>query len=194
MPDQPSTGETPVSKPKEELLKEAKRLEESTFYSSKGHFVASEIWSQFHLWIGIPTAVLAAVAATSAFANRDMTAGVVSIVIAGLSALSTFLNPNEKAAAHFNAGNSYDALRDKIRIFWAIDCWQENSDKVLTERLKDLSEQKAKLNHSVPQIPSWAYRLAKRGIEAGEGSFQIDTGGEEPRAISRPENRSTLST
>lgn len=190
MPSQPTTGETSVSKSKEEILKEAKRLEESILYSSKGHFVAAEIWSKFHLWIGIPTAVLAAIAATSAFANQDIAAGVVSIVIAGLSAVSTFLNPNEKAATHLNAGNSYDALRDKMRIFWAIDCWQEDSDKVLTERLKDLSEQKAKLNHSCPQIPSWAYQLAKRGIEAGEGSFQIDTEGDDSRVMSHPGDRS----
>lgn len=77
---------------------------------NKGHFVTAEFWSGFHLWVGIPTAILAAVAATSAFASWEIAAGVVSIVIAALSAVSTFLNPNEKAAAHLNAGNSYDAL------------------------------------------------------------------------------------
>lgn len=182
--NQPTTSETQVSRPKEEILREAKRIEESVLYSSKGHFVTAEFWSGFHLWVGIPTAILAAVAATSAFASWEIAAGVVSIVIAALSAVSTFLNPNEKAAAHLSAGNSYDALRDRIRIFWAVDCWKESSEDILTKKLKDLSEEKAKLNQASTQISSWAYRVAKRGVEAGEASFQVDNEGRSPAAQS----------
>jgi hypothetical protein len=46
---------------------------------------------------------------------------------------------------------------------------------VLTEKLKYLSEQKDKLNQSYPQVPFWAYRTAKRGIESGEGDYVIDS-------------------
>lgn len=86
----------------------------------------------------------------------------------------TFLNPNEKSNAHFNAGNNYDSLQNKVRMFWSIDCWREESEQVLTEKLKYFSEQKDRLNQGSPQIPRWAYKLAKKGILEGEADYKID--------------------
>lgn len=88
----------------------------------------------------------------------------------------TFLNPNEKVSAHLNAGNNYDSLMNKVRMFWSIDCWRDESEQVLTEKLKYFSEQKDKLNQTCPQIPRWAYNIAKRkrGIKDGEGDYAVD--------------------
>ncbi len=171
------TAERMVSKTKDEIIKEAKRIEESLLYSSKGHFVASLFWSNFHLWIGVPIVLLSAIAGASAFSKIDPTnliAGGISIFVIALSSVMTFLNPNQKASAHLNAGNNYDSLLSNIRIFWSIDCWREESEQVLTEKLKYFSEQKGKLNQNSPQIPRWAYKKAKEGIEAGEASYTVD--------------------
>lgn len=176
MEQQTTTIEKIVSDTKEEIIKEAKRIEESTRYSAKGHFAAAQFWTNFHLWIGIPAAILAAISAASALAYSNIVAGILSIIVAGLSAVTTFLNPNEKASVHLNSGNNYDALQNKVRIFWTIDCWRENSEQVLTEKLKDLSEEKNKLNRGCPQIPQWAYKKGKMGIEAGETAYQVDKG------------------
>jgi hypothetical protein len=182
MADSPlqATGEVTPAKTIQEIVKEAKRLEESTLYSSKGHFAAAEFWSKFHLGIGIPNATLAGIAgalALSTFATSlwvRTIAGILSIVAGGLAALQTFLNPNEKAAVHLGSGNNYDALNGAARIFWTVDCWSGLSEQVLTERLKDLANQKEKLNRACPQIPGWAYARAKKGIEAGEGVYSVD--------------------
>lgn len=174
---QPATAEKPVSKTKDEIIKEAKRIEESLLYSSKGHFAASNFWTNFHLWIGVPVVLLSAVAGASALSQFDpkhVVAGLISILVVALSGVMTFLNPNEKASTHLNAGNNYDSLMNKIRIFWSIDCWRDESEQVLTERLKYFSEQKDKLNQSSPQIPRWAYNIAKRGIKEGEGNYSVD--------------------
>ena len=101
-------------------------------------------------------------------------AGVLSLGVAALTSVMTFLNPNAKAAAHQNAGNKYDSLMNKVRMFWSIDCWRTESEEVLTERLKYFSEQKDNLNLSSPQTNFIAYWLAKRGIEAGEAKYKID--------------------
>jgi hypothetical protein len=169
-----ATAEVPVSRTKEEVVKEAKRIEEDALFSSKGHFAASQVWSNFHLILGIPAAVLAAVAGATAVADQTTVAAVISIVVAALTGVSTFVNPNERSGHHLQAGNDYDALRNRCRIFATIDCWGSEPDEVLTVNLKQLSEQKDKLNHSCPQIPWWAYRIAKRGIEAGEAVHTID--------------------
>lgn len=173
-----STAEVPVSKTKVEIIKEAKRIEEALLYSSKKHFVSAQYWSAFHMFLGLPMVVLSAVAGAEAFKQLDKQhalAGYLSIGVAVLSAIVTFLNPNEKATKNTGAGNSYDALMNRVRIFWSIDCWSEESEAVLTKQLKDFSDHKDKLNQSAPQSFPFAYAIAKRGIEAGEGKYEVDT-------------------
>ncbi len=174
MKNQITTAEQPVSKAKLEIMKESKRIEEASLYSAKGHFAAAHSWANFHLIIGIPVVVLAAVTGSSFICNNNILAGVLSLIIAVLSAIMTVLNPNEMSSSHLNAGNGYDALQNEVRIFRAVDCWREVSDQILTERLKNFSDQKGKLNQGSPQIPWWAYQIAKRGIETGEGSYEVD--------------------
>jgi hypothetical protein len=177
MDNQLVTAERPVSKTKEEIIKEAKRVEEALLYSSKGHFAASHFWSTFHLWIGIPMVVFSGIAGASALSSFDenhLIAGILSIVVAALSGVMTFVNPHEKTASHLNAGNHYDSLMNQVRIFWSIDCWRDESEQVLTEKLKHFSEQKDRLNQSCPQIPGWAFQRGKKGIESGEGVYVVD--------------------
>jgi hypothetical protein len=126
-------------------------------------------------------AIISGVVGTAAFAKWDqhvLWAGMLSILVAVLAALMTFLNPNERSNTHLRCGNSYDSLRGQARIFWTIDVHQESSDAVLTSRLKDIAEQRDKLNHSSPQFPFWAYFMAKKGILAGEADFEVDKTGD----------------
>jgi hypothetical protein len=53
MDNQLATAERPISKTKEEIIKEAKRVEEALLYSSKGHFAASQrfICGSVYLWL-----------------------------------------------------------------------------------------------------------------------------------------------
>jgi hypothetical protein len=172
-----ATAETVVSKTKNEIIKEAKRIEEALLFSSKGHFAAADFWTNFHLYIGIPMVLISAFAGAAALAQFDpnhIYAGISSIIVAVLSGLLTYLNPNEKAAKHLSDGNDYDSLMNKVRIFWSIDCWGADSEQVLTKRLKDFSEQKDKLNKGSPQIPGWAYNRTKKGISDGQGDYTVD--------------------
>lgn len=174
MKNQITTAEHPVSKAKLEIMKESQRIEESSLYSAKGHFAAAHAWSNFHLIIGVPIVILAAIVGCSFVNNNSFMVGILSLIVVVLSAVMTFLNPNERSSSHLNAGNSYDALQNETRIFRTIDCWREDSEQILTERLKNFSSQKGKLNQGSPQIPWWAYQIAKRGVKAGEGSFEVD--------------------
>jgi len=166
-----TSKERPISKPKEEIIREAKRIYENCLYTSKSHFIAASYWQKLHLWIGIPTVILAGISGTLAFTKYRQLAGVLSLVIVVLSAITTFLNPKDVANSHRTAGNSYDELMTKARVFWSIDCWQEDSDGVLTERLKSISEERNRLNRDCPQTYKWAYKRAKKGIEAGEAEY-----------------------
>lgn len=162
---------------KENIINETKRIEEDSLYSAKGHFAAANFWTNFHLWIGAPTAILAAIASASALSQFDyhnVIAGILAIVVTALTAVTTFLNPNEKANSHQIAGNNYLSLRNKARIFSEIDCLGESSNEELAEQLKELAGQREELNQNSPQIPRWAYKKARKGIEEGEASYSVD--------------------
>ena len=93
------------------IIEEAKRIENDASYSAKGHYEAAGYWTRFHLMIGIPTVVLSAIAGASALAqfdNHSIIAGFLAIIVAALTAVATFLNPNEKANSHQNVGNKYN--------------------------------------------------------------------------------------
>lgn len=175
------TSERPASKALDEIIREAKRLEESTLFSMKGHHVAASGWSNRHLWLGMPTVIISALVGAATFSQyaKDypalgVIAGLLSIIVTVLSGITTFLNPNEKENAHLNAAHGFDKINNDARLFWSVDCWQEASDAVLTSQLKELVDRKNELNSSSPQIPDWAYRKAKAGIEAGEADFKVD--------------------
>lgn len=174
MVKQITTQEEIISNTKEAIIDESKRIEESCLYTSRGHFVAAQCWANFHLFIGIPTVILAAIAGITAFVENNVLAGILAIIVAVFTAVTTFLNPKERANNHLSAGNNYDSLLTKTRIFWTINCRGENSKQVLSEKLKDLSERRDKLNRESPQVPTWAYKRAKKGIEAGETTYSID--------------------
>lgn len=172
-----TTKEKDVSATQKAIIKEAKRLAENCLHTSKSHFVIARYWTMFHLGMGIPATILAACAGTIAFASfqgHNTVAGIVSIVVTILTAVTTFLNPKECHSTHMTAGNNYDSLLTKARIFWTIDCRREDSVDILSEKLKDFSEQRDRFNRDYPQPPGWAYKIAKKGIEEGEADFIID--------------------
>lgn len=174
MTNNATTAERPVSKPKQEIINESQRLYESCLVTSKSHFETSKIWSRVHLWIGLPSVVLAAIAGTLAFVDSIILAGIFSIVIVVLTSIATFLNPKERSAIHHTAGSNYDSLLTRIRTFWSIKCWMEDSDEQLAVDLENYSTERARLNGESPQPLNRAYERAKKGIERGEADFAID--------------------
>jgi len=91
-----------------------------------------------------------------------------------LTAITTFLNPKEKSNTHLVSGNNYDSLLSRVRIFWTIDCWRENSEEILTLKLKELSEERERLNRECPQVSKRAYKKARKGIQEGEANYKVD--------------------
>jgi hypothetical protein len=129
----------------------------------------------------LPTTILSTLVGAASFAqfakqspDIALVAGCISIAIAVLSGIITFLNPNKREAAHLAAAHAFDRLNNEARVFWSVDCWLEKSEVVLTAKLRDLIDRKADLNTKSPQIPRWAYARARAGIDAGEADFKVD--------------------
>lgn len=159
---------------KEKILKEVKRIEEDSTYSSKGHFYAAQFWSSLNFWMGIPTTIMAAVAGASAlsqFPHHQVIAGALALLVSALSAVSTFINPNEKAARHYSSGNRYNSLRNRTRIFGEVGMERLGDDKLFMQ-LEKLNTERDELNEKSPQIPKWAFDRAKKGIKDGETQYE----------------------
>ena len=156
------------------VKKETQRIIEDTLFSAKRHFESARIWSLMHFGLGLPTAVLAAIASASAFKENTSLAGFLAIAVTALTALMTFLNPNKRANAHHMAGNKYNALRNQARIFCEIDLTAGDQQNDISKKIKELAKERDDLNQSSPQTFKWAYKRAKAAIEAGEADYAAD--------------------
>jgi hypothetical protein len=156
-----------------EIEKECIRIEEDCNYSSKGHFEASACWKRIHLWIGIPSAIMAGVAGVSAFEENTLLAGVLAILVAAMGAVSTFLNPSNKASEYYSSASSYLELRNRVRRFRNIEVTGMDSEEA-KERILAYGQQKDDLSSSTPQIPEWAFKKARDNIEDGQTNYVAD--------------------
>jgi len=161
---------------KEKIISEAKRIEEDSLYSAKGHFYAGQCWVNINLWLGGISAVFSTIAGASALSQFDyhnIVAGGLSIIVASLTAVITFINPSERSVVHQKIGNEYNALRNDTRIFYDIEV-NDMEDKRAIEDLKKLNSKRNKLNLESHQIPKWAFEKARKGIEEGEAKYKVD--------------------
>lgn len=160
--------------PMQNIVDEAKRIEEDATYSSKSHFEAASFWQRAHYWLGIPSALLSGIAGASALSSmnhHEVIAGVLALIVAVLASLNVFLNPQQKAATHQRAGTDYAALRNNARIFHSVEC-PSHPDAIA--RLKELGDLRDSLNRKAPGISRRFFERARKGIEAGEAQYLVD--------------------
>jgi hypothetical protein len=155
------------------VVRETERIEEDALYSAKRHFNAAASWTSVHLLLGLPTALIAGVSGVSALSHHTLIAGILALLVAGLAALTTFLNPSQRATNHHDFGNRYNALRNKTRILREIDVSNSNPTE-LAKELKALNRERDELNQKAPQTPRWAFIRARAGIEEGEAQYRTD--------------------
>ena len=161
---------------REEIIKEAKRVEEDSLYSSKGHFYAAQFWSRFHLFIGTFTSVMVAASGVFVLYQFDfyrIYVGGLAVLTSAISAISTFTSPSQRATEHRSAGNRYNSLRNRARFFSGIEAGSEEYEKSL-EKLRCLCIERDDLNSRSLQIPRWAFNRARKGVEEGEAKYEID--------------------
>lgn len=95
------------SDPKTTIRAELTRIEEDCVYSGKAQFNAGVRWGRYHLWLGVPSVILSALAGTAFFKGEPEIAGAMSTIVTILTALMTFLKPSERASSHKSSGDQY---------------------------------------------------------------------------------------
>jgi len=114
---------------------------------AKEHWKAQNRWKNIHLWLGLPTAIMAALSGVSALAQfdyHDILAAFLAIMVTALTSIVTFLNPTERASFHRQLKAKNQALANDTHIFAEMEC-----DKIppeqRTQRLKEFADRIDKL-------------------------------------------------
>lgn len=156
------------------LAAEAQRIEEDTEHSFKGHYNAAARWARYHLWIGLPSALLAAISGAAAFKDQPELAGALALLSTALTTVLTFLKPSERAEMHKAVAGQYQALRNQARIFREIGLTDGLSADQAKARLFELAKTRDELNQSSPGIARRDYELAKKDIDGGRARYRVD--------------------
>ncbi|QXP87470.1 SLATT domain-containing protein [Methylococcus capsulatus] len=156
------------------LAAEAERIEEDTEHSFKGHYNAAARWARYHLLIGLPSALLAAVAGAAAFKDQPEWAGALALLSTAMTTVLTFLKPSERAEMHKTVAGQYQALRNQARLFREIGLTDGLSAEEAKARLFELAKTRDELNQSSPAIARCDYELAKKDIDSGRARYRVD--------------------
>ena len=143
------------------ILKEVEENELYVLTLTKGHCDTAIVWGNVHLYLGIPNTIVAALAGASAlssFSNSSLIAGILSIIASILAAVSTFLNPSDRAKSHFKASNEFERLYKRIKMLRISSLDNEVTRQELAPKFDVLIEQLYDLRDSSPAVPDWAYR------------------------------------
>jgi hypothetical protein len=157
----------------ERLRREADWIRDASLHAAERHYAAETPWFYSAYCLGLPSVICSAVAGVAAFSELQhgkVLAGVLSIVVAVLSALVTFLDPHRKASAYHLSAKGYEALYHQAGYFLRIESLREDAPiKEVDETLGKLMSEFKKLNeHSLP-ISGRAYRVAEQKIRTGRG-------------------------
>lgn len=178
-PERPQIADPPPTKAdsnpdssvkREDIMERAEERRDLCYILSRAHILVSIRWSNTHLYIGIPSTVFAALAGVQAISELNQDGSntgkiiqiILSVLVAGLAPLLTFLNPNERANNNLTASRVYEQIGDRYDAF-LLRCLvekqnlQQELDELVTLNLAYSEEKKP-----LPLTPEWAYQKAKR--------------------------------
>lgn len=145
-----------------EMIHVLNRLKDNSQLSAYAHFGAAERMSNFHLWFGVPTALISVGLGSILVADLQnvvpdfikWTAGALSLVAAVLSTLQMFFNPKEGKSKHREIANKYLAINRQTEVVLS-----QYADKVfnlnkLAEHLETVNEEYNSTNNSAQDYPT----------------------------------------
>jgi hypothetical protein len=157
------------------IADELLRIEEGAEHSSQSQFEQAKLWRGTNLALGVPAAVLAAVAGATALVSTAgrVAAGIIALFAAGLGAVMTTLNAARRAEQAHVSANAYLALRNDARRLRTIDLQSLSSEDARHE-LAELTGREAEINGGAAIPSRLAYRLGQKNIRRGGTSYRAD--------------------
>lgn len=135
--------------------------------AQKCHYLASERFSKYNYFLGIPTIILSTIVGASVFSSLSQNpktqiiilVGLASLAAAVLSSLQTFLSFSEKAEKHRLFGTKYGmAGREMERI-------KSSRTPICEEELDMIQRQLDEMAKDAPRIPEDLLIKVKRAMD-----------------------------
>ncbi|WP_309628412.1 SLATT domain-containing protein [Brevundimonas sp.] len=153
---------------------QAAQLGVDALFSEKGHYADARAWRFWHRGLGLPSAALAAIAG-GAFLSElflPIVPAMIAFSSAILTGVSSFLEPEQKAARHHQTGVAYGALRRRIRHFVQVQCKRDDlSVAQLSDGLDLLTRDINTLHADAPPISRGGFQNAGKQIKAGTADY-----------------------
>ncbi|MER6117302.1 SLATT domain-containing protein [Streptomyces sp. NPDC001743] len=158
------------------IAQEADRIHESALWSSQGQFEQAKLWRAINLTLGVPAAVLGAVAGGTALAGDvGVWPGFLALAAAAFSATLTTVNASRRMTQAQASANAYLQLQTQARQFLIIDLI-EMSREDARDTLRNLTNTRDELNKTSDPPGRMAYRRSRRNIGSGGQTYATDAG------------------
>jgi type IV secretory pathway VirB3-like protein len=158
-----------LSEQRERLRSEAAQIQQESWLAAELHYAAETPWYHANLIIGIPATVLAAIAGAAAFsklANSEFVAGSISIIVAILSSLTTFIDPKKAFAEHHASAKGFESLHHRAGFFYRVSSLDNDATNAeLQKQLEEFRSSFIELNQRSLPISAVAHRHARAVVE-----------------------------
>ncbi|WP_369028999.1 SLATT domain-containing protein [Streptomyces adonidis] len=160
------------------IAEEAERIHESALFSAQGQFEQAKLWRLINLIIGVPAAILGAIAGGTSLAGSEWGnwPGYLALTAAALTATLTTVNASRRMTQAQSSGNAYLQLQTQARQFLAIDLVDMPKEDARTI-LQNLTNSRDELNKTADPPGRIAYWRAKRNISRGGQRYAVDREG-----------------
>ena len=139
------------------------------------HYTAGNIYARLNYFLGVPVVALSAAAGTTVFVSLEaktsqaalIITGVVSMSVAVLAGIQTFLRFSERAEQHRTTAARYGVIKRSIEQMRAIGATATDTeaDQFLDSTRKELDA----LATDAPGVSGSIYRKAMSNMRAAEG-------------------------
>lgn len=130
--------------------------------AQKAHYNMTSHHRRWYLLIGLPIVILSGTSAFLAFGlpilpikNSSMWAGFVSMFVAILAGVQTFLRHNEQADKHVVAAKNYSDLKNELEQLRAFPPLEDELDRTLCA----VRGRWQQINNAAPEAPSSLWRV-----------------------------------
>jgi hypothetical protein len=165
------------------IREQARALYESCEKGSLRDTLIAARWHRWNLYLGVSSAIFAAVAAFAkiniatllvstwsmeqdiANTHGSEIASILALISAILTSMLTFLSPSEKAGAYHHFSNKIRSLRDRAHSFMEVECVLGTKDTALLDKFERILREKSEIDSSHPIVPNWAYGKTYKELE-----------------------------
>ena len=149
-------------------------LSENLFIDSKvnsiAHGHAAEYWGGAYLFLGLTITTLSAIVSASIFsefAELEIAGAILSLFLVVLSAVSTFLNPDQRTNAHMTAKALYGKIaHGAITLFNVNLTLRKNPVDKLCDTYERLVNEYNEAEKNSPRLPNRHANRAKKDFQA----------------------------